>query len=159
MNRLLTYAMVLGLSFAAPAYGEELEMWGFRPGDCPSGFHHQPNGPFALVLFCEDALGTYLSVVYANPIGAPFTPNQRWNLNDRYWHEPLWGTDVTGFRWSEDGAKLLVSTHQVYGSGGLFELDLQQRKASQRLPVGWLVSIENPGPGYGINGVPFNEDQ
>ena len=160
MIRMLVYALIFWLISLMSAHATELEKWEAHSGDCLNGIHHQPNGPFAIVLFCEDALGTYLSVIYIDPIGAsriPLTEIYRWNFNDRYWHEPVWGSDVTGFLWSKDGKKLLVSTHKVYGSGGLFELDLMQRISSQRLPLGWIVSIEKPGPGYNINGVPFNE--
>jgi hypothetical protein len=87
--------------------------------------HSQPNGPFALFLFCEDALGSYISVLYANPIGAPATPApHRWRLDDRYWHDPLWGADVTSYAWAPDGKRLFVATSEIYGSGGLFELNL-----------------------------------
>jgi hypothetical protein len=104
------------------------------------------------VLFCNDALDTYLAVVYLNPIGAPVTQNGRWSLIDRLWHDAVWGFEVTGFKWSQDGAHLLMSTSPVYGSGGFFDLELQTRLAQQRLPKGPSVSIDKPGPGYNMSG-------
>jgi len=152
MKYLLICAMLSVLAFAGTTESASTDKWEFKPGDCPTGLHRQPNGPFAVVLFCEDALGTYLAVVYLDPIGAPLTENGKWDLNNRYWHEPIWGSDVTGFQWSKDGTKLLVSTQGVYGAGGFFELDLRGRTFTQRLPKGAPVSIEKPGPGYTISG-------
>lgn len=157
MKRLLIFASHLVLVVTTPAQSDALEKWESTPGHCPAGIHSQPNGPFAIILFCEDALGAYLAVTYIKPIGAPLTQNGRWSLKDRYWHESVWGSDVTGFQWSKDKKKLLVSTQQVYGSGGFFELDLLARTFNQRLPKGATISIENPGPGYNINGVILGE--
>jgi hypothetical protein len=146
---------VLASANLSPSWAQE--KWEKVQGDCPAGIHHQPNGPFAVVLFCEEALGTYLAVVYIEPMGAPSTPNGKWGLNDRYWHDAEWGADVTGFRWSKDVTRLSVSTSSIYGSGGFFELDLQVRTAKQRLPKGPPVSISNPGPGYDISGSTLKE--
>ena len=105
-----------------------------------------------MIPFCEDALSTYLAVIYVEPIGLPVTENGRWSLENRYWYEEQWGSDVTGFKWSKDGKSLSVSTSPIYGSGGFFELDLQAHSATQRLPKGLPVSTEHPGPGYDISG-------
>jgi len=139
-----------------PLQGAEPDGWELGSEHCPSGLHNQQSGPFAVLLFCEDALGAYLAVVHVGPLGAPTTQNERWTLNDRYWYEPIWGSDVTGFQWSNDKKTLLVSTQQIYGAGGYFELDLETRSATQRLPIGELVSIEKPGPGYDIKGSPLS---
>jgi len=157
MKRILIGAALVVLALTSLARSGTREGWQWTPGDCPTGLHHQPEGPFAVVLFCEDSLGTYLAVVYIDPIGAPATQNGRWNLNDRFWHDAVWGSDVTGFKWSKDGTHLLVSTSPIYGSGGFFELEPQTRTARQRLPKGAAVSIDNPGPGYNISGSVLEE--
>lgn len=102
--------------------------------------------------YCEDALGDYLAVLYAAPIGAPTSAGLgRWSLADRYWHDPLWGAGITGFRWSTDAKTLVVVTSPIYGSGGAFRLDLYRRTVSQLLPKGRKVTVSAPGPGYTLN--------
>jgi hypothetical protein len=124
----------------------------FRKGGCGSQLHRQPYGPFAAMSYCEGALSDYLAVLYAAPIGAPVSdPPGRWSLEDRYWHEPLWGADITGFRWVSDAKTLIVVTSPIYGSGGTFRLDLYRRTAVQLLPKGRKVSLATPGPGYTLN--------
>ena len=112
-------------------------------GKCVTGFYGYPGHPFTVALFCEDALGAYMSVIHLGPIRAPASENGRWTLKDRYWHEPLWGSDITGFKWEKDG---------IYGSGGFFELDLKSRTVRQILPKEAAVSVHKFGPGYNISG-------
>lgn len=149
------FLLLLAFATAPAAESPPREKWEWTATDCPTGTHRQPDGPFAVILFCEDALGSYLSVLHLDPIGAPFV--DRWSLNDRYWHEPVWGSDVTGFKWDKDRKRLFVSTQGIYGAGGFFELDLQARKAKQVKPKGKPVSIEAPGPGYNISGAVLKE--
>jgi len=119
---------------------------------CVPGLHMAPKGPFAVMVYCEDALGNYLSVVYAKPIGAPSTQNGKWTLVNRHWSERLWSSDFTGYKWSADGLKLIVGTSGIYGSGGLFELDLLGRISKQLLPKDTRISTTTPGPGYLVDG-------
>jgi hypothetical protein len=127
-------------SFAGgPAAAPE---WDSEKTPCSTGLRPQPTGPYAALLFCEDALGDYLAVVRLKPLGQP--SDGPWSLSDRYWHDPLWGADVTGYRWSKDGSSLYVTTSPAYGSGGAYRLDLAARRAYQLLPA---------GPGYLINQV------
>ena len=144
--------LVATFASGALADGERLTQWQWAPGNCPHGLHQAPQGPFAIFLHCEDALGVYLSVVWYAPMGAPATVNGRWSLERRYWEDGLWGSDITGFKWSKDGLKLVVSTSPVYGSGGLFELNLEDRTCKQKLPKSKAVSGSEPGPGYDISG-------
>lgn len=127
-------------------------LWIKKAAGCSRGLHRQPDGPFAVLLFCEDALGDHLSVVYLEPLGgpaaAPFAGS--WAMNDRVWEDALWGSDITSFAWGPDGRRLYVATSEVYGSGGLFELDLVSRKARQIAPVGSSVSESAPGADYTI---------
>jgi hypothetical protein len=107
------------------------------------------------LLFCEDALGDYLAVVYFEPLGAPAAGPfaEAWGMNNRVWQDALWGSDVTSFAWSPDQKRLYVTTSEVYGSGGLFELDLVSRKARQIAPTNPPVSESAPGADYVITGI------
>ena len=157
MKRLAIFLIASVLVIVLQLESAAAEKWQSKPGNCVTGLHHQTDGPFAALLFCEDALGDYLAVVDLDPIRAPATYDGKWTLNDRYWHEEIWGSDITGFQWSKDGKKLYVSTEGVYGAGGFFELDLKSRSWVQRLPKDRRVSINNPGPGYDIDGVALKE--
>jgi len=56
------------------------------PKHCNPGLHRQADGPFAVMLFCEDALGSYLGIIYYQNMGAP--REEKWNLADRFWQHP-----------------------------------------------------------------------
>ena len=140
---------------ASIAAGAQMDSWEKAQVNCVPGFHSLPNGPFAVMIYCEDALGDYLAVIHAAPIGAPADQSGKWSLEDRYWFDPLWASDITGFKWSPNGRELLVSTSGIYGSGGLFNLDLLNRTSTQLLPKGKSVSAHKPGPGYSIEGKPL----
>ena len=77
---------------APPIAGE----WDAEKAPCAAGLHAQPNGKYSVMLFCEEALGTYLVVVRTSPLGAP--ADGHWKLDDRLWYEGLFGADVTGYR-------------------------------------------------------------
>ena len=145
----LTSVFLITTSLTA---GAQEVAWQQAQGNCASGLHLPPKGPFAVMVYCEDALGVYLAVIHAKPIGAPAVQSGKWSLENRYWFDPVWASDVTGFKWAADGLKLLVSTSEIYGSGGLFELDLFNRKYTQILPEGAPVSINKPGSGYNVEG-------
>ena len=85
---------------------------------CKDGVVAAPNGPFAVWVFCEDTLGTQIAVVYARNMGAP--NDGPWGLNNRFWQDGAWTSEVQTFAWSPDGTSLFVSTGAVYGSSGLF---------------------------------------
>jgi len=146
----VTASLILSIpssSGAPPAAAE----WNCEKSPCSTGLRPQPTGPYAVLLFCEDALGEYLAVIRLKPLGLP--SEGPWSLSDRYWHEPLWGDDVTGYRWSKDGSSLYVTTSPVYGSGGAYRLDLAARRAYQLLPADHPVSTTDSGPGYVITQV------
>ena len=109
-----------------------------RGAECPivagvkaHGFHYQPTGPFVALITSEDALGSQLGVMYYRPLGAPAVGP--WTLTDRFWQDPEWASDVTSICWSGDN-RLFVGTSGVYGDGGLFELDLLDKKARRLHP-------------------------
>ena len=131
---------------------KSIEKWEWSSDKCVSAVYSHPQSPFAVALFCEDALGTYMSVIHLGSIGAPASENGRWTLDDRHWYDSLWSSDITGFKWAKDGLSITVSTSPIYGSGGYFEINLRTRTVKQLLPEGATVSVVNPGPGYDISG-------
>jgi len=113
---------------------------------CFAGPHKQPNGPFAVLVFCEDALGNYIAVYYADAIGAPQSSDYPgWSLSNRVWQDH-WGCDVTSFSWSAGGKYLYVATWATYGDGGLFQVDLHNRKSKRIFPA----ELPEGNLGYGV---------
>jgi len=154
----ITVLTLLSLSLCFPPIllSEQIyfteDIWVSEHG-CQHGLHHQPKGPFAVFLFCEDALGDYIGVIYVDILGAPNAEpfSNRWMLDNRLWQEPIWASDVTSFAWDPSGSRLYVATSNIYGSGGLYELNLKTRKAKQLAPKGKQVDgVDNFGPGYVI---------
>lgn len=131
---------------------------------CEHGLHRQPNGPMALLLFCEDAVGDYIGLVYYDLMEAPAPLHflrklsekdkmdfyKKWSLGNRMWQEPLWASDVTSYAWSPDETKLYVATSDIYGSGAFYELDLIRKVYKQIAPSDRKVTVIEPGPGYVI---------
>jgi hypothetical protein len=111
---------------------------------CVHGLHKQPGGgPFSVFLFCDDALGSNIGVINTAPgagPGAIALPGpkiwDKWDVNDRFWQEPEWSTDIISFAWSPDLKFLYVATSHIYGEGGLYKLDLVKRTYTKLLPKG-----------------------
>jgi hypothetical protein len=127
---------------------------------CRQGVHRQPNGPFAVIAFCEDALGSYVAVVCYKPGACEKAeyPDGTirfagWSYQSRTWQQDPWTSDVTALAWSPDGKYLYVSTSEIYGSGALYLLNLEERTFRQLLPTGETVSDNNPGDGYEITAI------
>lgn len=99
---------------------------------CPQGVHKQDKGPFAVLVNCEDALGNYIGVLYYETMGVPGV--HKWSLGDRFWQEPVWSHDVTSYLWSSDGQYLYVATSGIYGEGGVYRVDLLERKSVRLYP-------------------------
>ncbi len=98
------------------------------PKVCHPGLYGQPNGgAFAVLVFCDDAAGTHIGVVCRSP--GERCDSAPWSLDDRFWQQSAWASDVTGFAWDPTGACLYVSTSEVYGSGELYILKLASRSA------------------------------
>lgn len=112
--------------------------------NCVSGLHLQPaGGPFAVFVFCDDALGVNIAVINVSGGAGPGkikldTSNKEWGhwwVNDRIWQEAPWATDITSFVWSSDLRLLYVATSGIYGTGAVYRLDLVNRVATRILPV------------------------
>jgi hypothetical protein len=148
----MSVALDPGFVSAGEAIGETIKAsWNSKASPCKPGVYRQPKGPFAVVLFCEESLGSHLSLLYLDPLGGRANrPSGLWTINDRYWHQPDWGADVTGFAWSTDG-RLFVSSNNVYGQGSLYEVNPMQRTAKRLLPE--KLGQGQVGPGYILYGV------
>ena len=100
-------------------------------GACKPGLHAAPEGPFAVFLGCEDALGSYLTVVYSGLMGVA---DGAWRIDgERFWYEATWGEDVTSYAWDSRGQGLYVATSGIYGTGGVHALDLRGRRSRRLL--------------------------
>ena len=96
------------------------------------GLFQQPGGPFAVMVFDEDALGVHVGVIYYQPMTNP--KDGAWGITDRFWQETRWGSDVTSFAWGPDGDTLFVATGEVYGEACVFRLHLRERRAERFYP-------------------------
>ncbi len=96
---------------------------------CKPGVHQQPQGPFALYVFCDDALGTNIAV-FLRDLGAPLSGP--YDLGRRFWQGQKWAYDVTSYAWLPDG-KLLVATSAIYGTGAVYVLELESQKSKVAL--------------------------
>jgi hypothetical protein len=112
------------------------------PEVCRHGLHAQPNGgPFSIFLFCDDGQGSNIGIILSEPGAGPgkikLTGEKTWDSwypNDRFWQEKQWATDVVSFLWSPSFEFLYVATSDIYGDGGLFKLNLKERKVERLLP-------------------------
>jgi len=122
---------------------------GDKPSEyCKQQLYYQPNGPFAVALYCGDALGDQIAILYyphdTEVPGDRATMRSVWVGEPFAWFDPVWSTDVTSFTWGFDGRHLFVGTSCIYGSGGLFALELANRSVSQLQPVGRPVTPDAP---------------
>ena len=89
---------------------------------CKNGVHPDPSGPFAVYVFCDDALGTNIAVFYATLGGPRF---EKWTLTRRFWQDQPWATDVHALGWVPKRSLLVVTTSEIYGEGAIYLLDLK----------------------------------
>jgi len=160
-------------AYAAENVSESPAVWSHEKDGCNSGIYRQPKGPMALMLFCEDALGTYIGLVYYETMKSPVPYDfflklseaekknyyNVWSLANRMWQTTIWASDVTSYAWGPDGTKLYVATSPIYGSGGLYELDLVRRQHKKIAPQNEEATIDKPGPGYIIRRVDQSKSQ
>ena len=148
----LALAALLATAVPAPAQSPVAggpAVWILEPMSCDPGLRPQPDGPYAAMVFCENALGAYLAVVRLAPLEQ--SVEGAWSPQALIWQEEPWASDVTSFAWTPDGERLFVATAEGAGSGGLYELELATRRARQVAPKDSAVTAARPGPGYVID--------
>ncbi|MCP3673891.1 MAG: hypothetical protein GY829_05410 [Gammaproteobacteria bacterium] len=128
---MMKYIVLTILLFSSAVTLAETKVVSVSAKVCPQGIHEQPNGKFALHVFCDDALGTNVTV-FMNKLGAPF--HQDYDLGSRYWQGQEWAYDVMSFAWLPDG-KLVLSTSAIYGSGSVYLLSPAEKASKVLLKV------------------------
>jgi|GEM_PF-5085980 len=124
--------------------GEKLDTLIVEPSTLEDRTSIQPDGPFAVLFFNEDALGTQIGVIYYGLMRSP--KNGSWSLTDRFWQKEDWSMDVTTIAWGPNGKYLYVATSGTYGVGAVYELDLYSRIYRQIFPD--IDDYEGWHPGY-----------
>ena len=138
--------LLIALAFAGLTHAESVSVVQISPKYCKEGVHKQPKGQFALYVFCDDALGTNVSI-FLSDLGAPLRGSYR--LTKRFWQSDEWGADVTSFSWLPSNKYLLLSTSAVYGSGKVYKLNLESQASevvyipNENTCLTELVAIEN----------------
>jgi hypothetical protein len=134
---------IVALLMALPVHaGTTSHLVTASPKECAQGLYQQPNGgPFSVFLFCDDAGGVNIGVVNTSGGAGPglidLGPRKewgKWSVNDRFWQEPAWATDITSFAWSPNLRALYIGTAEIYGTGKLYKLDLINRTAQAIAP-------------------------
>ena len=118
--------LIFLLSFSSLAFGESASVIPLGPQQCTEGEHHQTEGPFVIYVFCDDALGTNISI-FLKELGAPFMG--AYTLTKRFWQSYEWGADVTAFSWLPGSEYVVISTSKIYGSGKVYKLNLKEQKS------------------------------
>ena len=93
----------------------------------------QPNGPFAAIVFDEYALAIHTCVIFYENMGVPV--EGKWSISERTWCSDKWGSDITSMYWSPDGKSLYLATSSIYGDGGVFKLNLYNKKFIKVYPT------------------------
>ena len=98
-----------------------------NPG-CGNGSHiyFQANGPFALMVSCEDALGKYASLLYYKSMQQPTLG--AWSMDERTWRQKQWGNGVIDFAWV-GGNELLVSVGIESDDPGVYWVSLNEKRS------------------------------
>ncbi len=92
---------------------------------CNQGAHFQPNGPYAVYVFCDDALATNIAIFF-DKLRDPF--RGKYKLHKRFWQDFEWGIDVSSFAWLKDREHIIVATSRIYGTGKVFKLELETQR-------------------------------
>jgi hypothetical protein len=93
---------------------------------------HLDGSPYAVIAFCEDALGNYLAIIYYDKMSSPVDGS--WSISDRIWQNENWSKDVISYFFDRQRKILFVSTSEIYGEGGIYRLDLMNRKYEKLTP-------------------------
>jgi hypothetical protein len=117
--QLLFFGILISVSFSSAAE----DVVSIVGPDCTRGIHQQIQGPFALHVFCDNALGTNVAV-FMDDLGSPLAGN--YYLGKRFWQGEEWNYDVTSYAWLKENYLLLATSH-IYGSGAVYKLSLENQ--------------------------------
>jgi hypothetical protein len=117
-----TFACLTFLLCLAGQVGADPRIKNVGGKSCRGGPQQQPNGPFAVFVFCDDAVGTNIAVFYSK-LGDP--PFEKWTLTHRFWQSDAWGADVHSIGWVPNRNALVVTTSEIYGTGAVYLLSLE----------------------------------
>ena len=110
---------------------DAVEITDVGPRHCKQGLLTQEGSDFSLYVFCDDALGTQIGVIYTKRGVGPVERGTDWSTTNRFWQEGTWMTDVNQLLWAPSGEYLYVATGMAYSDNSLYELDLRHRKANK----------------------------
>ncbi|HDH04691.1 MAG TPA: hypothetical protein ENH01_03115 [Nitrospirae bacterium] len=114
------------LLYAQQGFSFENKIVNVSGKGCKHGIEKLHDSPYAVLVFCEDALGSYLSIIYLDKMMAPI--DGAWSLDNRYWQHDFWSRDVTSYYFDSLNTLLFISTSEIYGEGGIYRLDLKNKK-------------------------------
>ena len=148
MKKLYKIAVLLlvVIVYIKPAFSFENKIVYISGKNCNHGIKKLTNSPYSLLTFCEGALGSYLAIIYSDKMLAP--ADGAWGLNDRYWQHDLWGQDVTSYYFDSQKALLYVATSEIYGEGGIYRLDLRNKKFETMITI-----VEKEGRIYQLESI------
>jgi len=131
MIKRLLYHILLILTIAVifvplHAYSSENDIVDVAGVSCMHGLKKIQNTPYAVMMFCEGALGNYLSITYVGWMSAPV--DGTWSLNNRHRQNEAWGLDVTSYFYDPPTFLLYIATSELYGEGGIYRLNLHNKK-------------------------------
>jgi hypothetical protein len=125
---LLLLAPALGLAQQQPSTDTGIrspaKIEGISGRACKGGPHAQPQGPFGVYVFCDDALGTNIAVFFPQ-LGDPIY--EKWTLTRRFWQDEPWSADVSALGWVPGRKLLVVATSEIYGTGAVYLLNLEKQ--------------------------------
>jgi hypothetical protein len=104
-------------------------------------FISDPTKRSGVMVFCDDTLGTTIGVV-ATDLPKSNDLEAGWRQERRFWQEKAWCINVTSLGWSEDGRFLFVATSDTYGSGNVYQLNIEKRLAAVIFPVKRDATLE-----------------
>ncbi|CAH0533250.1 hypothetical protein VST7929_01114 [Vibrio stylophorae] len=133
MNRWVLHLLFVCSGFALPALSAEgvVQIRAKTSAlvnvseSCRSGNYAQPDGDFAVQLFCDGAYGNHLSV-YLATMSDQISP--RYTVNQRHWQGQVWGVNVTSFLWLSNGDELVVATMNN-GRATVYLLNLAEQQS------------------------------
>ena len=92
---------------------------------CINGLHQVNNSNYSVYMACEGALGNYIGLIYTGQWS--FSGTKDWPIGDRFWYQSTWGDDVTSYHYHDESDSLFVATSGIYGSAGIYQLDIKKR--------------------------------